>query len=67
MVLGGSLTQAVLRVVKILERPQCIIDGYDGYVPIPTEGSLISCEWGWTPVVRPFPANAVGIRATPPS
>lgn len=32
--------------MKIIEKPECIIPGYDGFVPTPEEGSLIKTAWG---------------------
>lgn len=45
----------VIRLLKIVEPVSCVIPDYDGYVPKPREGELISVRtiggldtWSWT-------------------
>lgn len=51
------MSKVGLRIIKILERPRCMIEGYDGFVAAPSEGALVSHDWGWRAWLCTFPEN----------
>ncbi|KAF7361453.1 hypothetical protein MSAN_01178400 [Mycena sanguinolenta] len=48
---AGSDT-VVMRIVKILARPTCVVPGYDGSIPTPVEGELVHHTTNRAPIPR---------------